>query len=121
MISITEGNGSHIICFINSLFVYYLFNLIEVAPVVIAESNRAIAMLVDVAATHWVPVLLSYSANLDTLYDCCSTGATPIQILYFVTYLHLSHAVSAFNLSAYFENAYSSKMDFITLALSLSS
>ena len=61
-------------CFFSSfcchfLFGYYLFNLIEVAPVMIVECDSTIAMLVYVTTAYTVAVLFTYPANFDIHHD----------------------------------------------------
>ena len=69
----------------------------------ITHSKNDVGATVKVATINTTTILLAMLANLDNLNGSLSARDRPSGILNLVAYLHLSHAVSAFNLSAYFE------------------
>ena len=91
------------------------------------------AIIVNVTTGHRFPTIITMS-NRFVVYVMNGLVHRFLSILFAIEEFHLQtafplswcffsfrHNQAPFNLSAYFENAYSSKMDFITLALSLSS
>jgi hypothetical protein len=75
-------------------------------------------MLVYVTTAYTVAVLFTYPANLDIHHDCSFLRAVIRYIKHLVTYLHLFHAACCVSFAAYLVKTYSSRIDFITLALS---